>query len=196
MTATTLFYILIAILIVNFIIDKILDVLNSKHFDDPIPNELADVYEKEEYEKSQAYKKVNAKFSNLTGLFSLVVTLVFFFLDGFQFVDQIARSYSSNSIVITLLFFGIIMLGSDLINTPFTYYKTFVIEEKFGFNKSTKKLFIIDKIKGLLMTIVVGGGILALITWFYQFAGANFWMYAWLLVAVFSLFMNLSLIHI
>jgi STE24 endopeptidase len=191
MTATTLFYILIAILIVNFIIDKILDVLNSKHFDDPIPNELADVYEKEEYEKSQAYKKVNAKFSNLTGLFSLVVTLVFFFLDGFQFVDQIARSYSSNSIVITLLFFGIIMLGSDLINTPFTYYKTFVIEEKFGFNKSTKKLFIIDKIKGLLMTIVVGGGILALITWFYQFAGANFWMYAWLLVAVFSLFMNM-----
>lgn len=191
MTATTLFYILIAILIVNFIIDKILDVLNSKHFDDPIPNELADVYEKEEYEKSQAYKKVNAKFSNLTGLFSLVVTLVFFFLDGFQFVDQIARSYSSNSIVITLLFFGIIMLGSDLINTPFTYYKTFVIEEKFGFNKSTKKLFVIDKIKGLLMTIVVGGGILALITWFYQFAGANFWMYAWLLVAVFSLFMNM-----
>lgn len=191
MTASTLFYILIAILIINFTVDKILDFLNSKHFDDPIPNELEDVYEKEEYEKSQAYKKINAKFSNLTSGFSLILTLGFFFLDGFKFVDEIARSYSSNSILITLIFFGIIMLGSDIINTPFTYYKTFVIEENFGFNKSSKKIFFLDKIKGLLMTIIVGGGILALITWFYQFAGNNFWVYAWMLVAVFSIFMNM-----
>jgi STE24 endopeptidase len=191
MTPTTLFYILIAILIVKFIFDKVLDILNSKHFDDAIPDELADVYEKEEYEKSQAYKKANAKFSNLSGLFSLVITLVFFFFDGFKWADEVARSYSSNSIVITLLFFGIIMIGSDLINTPFSYYKTFVIEEQFGFNKTSRKLFLLDKVKGLLMTIVVGGGILALIVWFYQFAGANFWIYAWVLVAVFSLLMNM-----
>ena len=191
MTSTTLFYILIAILIINFIVDKILDTLNTKHFDDKIPSELKDVYEKEEYEKSQAYKKTNAKFSNITGLFSLVLTLAFFFFDGFQFVDQLARTYSSNTIVIALIFFGIIMLGSDIITTPFSYYKIFVIEEKFGFNKMTKKLFIIDKMKGLLMTIIVGGGILALIVWFYQFAGNNFWMYAWALVAIFSLLMNL-----
>jgi len=191
MTATTLFYILIAILLVNFIIDKILDFLNTKHFDDAIPTELEDVYEKEEYEKSQAYKKTNAKFSNLTGLFSLVLTLAFFFFDGFKFVDELARNYSTNNIVITLIFFGIIMLGSDILTTPFSYYKTFVIEEKFGFNKTTKKTFIIDKIKGLLMTIVLGGGILALIVWFYQFAGNNFWIYAWALVAVFSVFMNM-----
>ena len=191
MSATTLFYILIAILVINFIVDKILDTLNTKHFDDEIPSELKDVYEKEEYEKSQAYKKTNAKFSNITGLFSLVLTLAFFFFDGFQFVDQLARTYSSNTIVIALIFFGIIMLGSDIITTPFSYYKIFVIEEKFGFNKMTKKLFIIDKMKGLLMTIIVGGGILALIVWFYQFAGNNFWMYAWALVAIFSLLMNL-----
>ncbi len=191
MSATTLFYILIAILVINFIVDKILDTLNTKHFDDEIPSELKDVYEKEEYEKSQAYKKTNAKFSNITGLFSLVLTLAFFFFDGFQFVDQLARTYSSNTIVIALIFFGIIMLGSDIITTPFSYYKIFVIEEKFGFNKMTKKLFIIDKMKGLLMTIIVGGGILALIVWFYQFAENNFWMYAWALVAIFSLLMNL-----
>ena len=191
MTATTLFYILIAILVINFIIDKILDFLNTKHFDDAIPSELKDVYEKEEYEKSQAYKKTNAKFSNLTGLFSLALTLAFFFFDGFKFVDELARNYSSNSIVIALIFFGIIMLGSDILTTPFSYYKTFVIEEKFGFNKTTRKTFIIDKIKGLLMTVVLGGGILALIVWFYQFAGNNFWIYAWALVAVFSVFMNM-----
>ena len=191
MTSTTLFYILIAILIINFIVDKILDFLNAKHFDDAIPTELEDVYEKEEYEKSQAYKKTNAKFSNITGLFSLLLTLSFFFFDGFKFVDDLARSYSSNSIVIALLFFGIIIIGSDIINTPFSYYKTFVIEEKFGFNKTTLKIFIIDKIKGLLMTALLGGGILALIIWFYQFAGVHFWIYAWALVAVFSLFMNM-----
>ncbi len=191
MTSTTLFYILIAILIINFIVDKILDFLNAKHFDDAIPTELEDVYEKEEYEKSQAYKKTNAKFSNITGLFSLLLTLSFFFFDGFKFVDDLARSYSSNTIVIALLFFGIIIIGSDIINTPFSYYKTFVIEEKFGFNKTTLKTFIVDKIKGLLMTALLGGGILALIIWFYQFTGVHFWIYAWALVAVFSLLMNL-----
>ena len=191
MQPTTLFYILIAILIINFIIDKILDILNAKHFDDSIPKELQDVYEKDEYEKSQAYKKANAQFSNITGIFSLVLTLVFFFFDGFKLVDEFARNYSDNSIIITLVFFGIIMIGSDLINTPFSYYKTFVIEEKFGFNKSTRKLFIIDKLKGLLMTIIIGGGLLALIVWFYEFAGSNFWIYAWILVAVFSVFMNM-----
>ena len=191
MTPTTLFYILIAILIINFIIDKVLDMLNSKHFNDVIPVELQDVYEKEEYEKSQAYKKTNAKFSTITGLFSLVVTLAFFFFDGFKYVDEIARGYSSNTIVITLIFFGIILIGSDLINIPFSMYKTFVIEEKFGFNKTTKKTFVFDKIKGLLMTVVLGGGLLALIVWFYEFAGTSFWIYAWVVVAIFSVFMNM-----
>ncbi|MBL4643549.1 MAG: M48 family peptidase, partial [Flavobacteriaceae bacterium] len=191
MNPTTLFYILIAILIVNFIIDKVLDILNSRHFDDVIPSELEDVYEKEEYEKSQAYKKTNAQFSTITGLFSLVLTLVFFFFDGFKYVDEIARSYSSNTILITLIFFGIILIGSDLINTPFSIYKTFVIEEKFGFNKTTKKTFVFDKIKGLLMTVVLGGGLLALIVWFYEFAGTSFWIYAWVVVAIFSVFMNM-----
>ncbi len=191
MSPTTLFYILITILILNFIIDKILGTLNSKHFDDVIPIELEDVYEKEEYEKSQAYKKTNAKFSNLSGLFSFAVTLAFFFFEGFKYVDQIAREYSSNTIVITLIFFGIILIGSDIINTPFSMYKTFVIEEKFGFNKTTKKTFIFDKIKGLLMTVFIGGGLLALIVWFYEFAGSNFWIYAWIVVAIFSVFMNM-----
>ena len=191
MNPTTLFYILIAILILNFIIDKVLDILNSRHFDDVIPSELEDVYEKEEYEKSQAYKKTNAKFSTITGLFSLVVTLAFFFFDGFKYVDEIARGYSSNTIVITLIFFGIILIGSDLINIPFSIYKTFVIEEKFGFNKTTKKTFVFDKIKGLLMTVVLGGGLLALIVWFYEFSGSNFWIYAWVVVAIFSVFMNM-----
>ena len=191
MQPTTLFYTLIAIIIVSFIIDKILDALNTKHFDDKIPEKLADVYNTDEYKKSQAYKKTNAKFSNLTSTFSIILTLIFFFADGFKHVDDFARNYTDNSILVALIFFGVIMLGSDILTTPFSYYKTFVIEEKFGFNKSTKKTFWLDKIKGWLMSAIIGGGILALIIWFYEVAGANFWVYAWVLVAVFSLFMNM-----
>ncbi|WP_034059706.1 M48 family metallopeptidase [Lacinutrix jangbogonensis] len=191
MTSTTLFSILIAILLISFCIDQILDALNAKHYNDTIPEALNDVYDTEEYKKSQDYKKCNYKFSILTATFSLITTLAFFFLDGFAFIDELARTFSSNEILITLFFFGIIMLGSDILSTPFEYYKTFVIEEKFGFNKTTKKLFVLDKIKGWMMSIVVGGAILALLTWFYQTTGNTFWMYAWALIAVFTLFMNL-----
>jgi len=173
------------------VIDQVLDWLNAKHFDDPIPQELADVYDTETYRKSQDYKKVNAKFSTLTSSFMLVITLLFFALDGFAFIDQIARSMSDNEIIVGLIFFGIIMLGSDILTTPFSYYKTFIIEERFGFNKSTPKLFLADKLKGWLMTIIVGGGLLALVIWFYQISGSLFWVYAWIVFAVFALVMNM-----
>ncbi|MDU8886579.1 M48 family metallopeptidase [Yeosuana sp. MJ-SS3] len=191
MTSNTLFYIIIGILLVNFIVDKTLDWLNAKHFNDELPKELQDVYDENEYKKSQAYKKTNQQFSNYTSAFSLVLTLAFLFFDGFEFVDNIARSYSDNSIIIALIFFGIIMLGSDILSTPFAYYKNFVIEEKFGFNKMTMKTFILDKIKGWFMLAIIGGGILALIIWFYNITGSNFWLYAWATVAVFTLFMNM-----
>ena len=191
MTSTTLFYIIIGIIIINFIIDKVLGSLNAKHFNDALSPELQDVYDEEEYKKSQAYKATNHRFSNITSAFSLLLTLAFFYVDGFEYVDNIARGYSTNNIIIALIFFGIIMLASDIITTPFSYYKTFVIEEKFGFNKTTLKIFILDKIKGWLMLTIVGGGILALILWFYESTGTNFWLYAWALVTVFSVFMNM-----
>ncbi len=191
MSATTLFYIIIGIIIVKFIFDKIINHLNAQHFKDNLPDEINDVYDVEEYKKSQSYKSTNFRFGILTSTFSLVVTLLFFLFDGFEFVDNIARGYSGNTIIIALIFFGIIMIGSDIISTPFAYYKTFVIEEKFGFNKTTLKTFIFDKIKGWLMMAVLGGGILALIIWFYQLTGGNFWLYAWGLITVFTVFMNM-----
>lgn len=191
MTSITLFYIIIAIIIINFLVDKILDALNAKHYNDVLPEDLQDVYDESAYKKSQNYKATNYKFGILTSTFSLVLTLGFLFFDGFEFVDNIARNYSENSIIVALIFFGIIMIGSDIITTPFSYYSTFVIEEKFGFNKTTLKTFFFDKVKSWLMLAVVGGGILALIIWFYQSTGSYFWLYAWALVAAFSLFMNM-----
>lgn len=191
MTSQTLFYIIIAIIILNFIVDKVLDALNAKHYNDVLPKELQDVYDETEYKKSQKYKTTNYKFGILTSIFSIVLTLFFLFFDGFEFIDNIARSYSNSPIVVALIFFGIIMIGSDILTTPFSYYSTFVIEDKFGFNKMTIKTFFLDKLKGWLMMVIVGGGILALIIWFYQSTGTYFWLYAWGLVAVFSLFMNI-----
>jgi len=191
MTPQLIFYILIGILIVKFIFDTTIDALNAKHYNDDIPSELEGVYNEKEYLKSQAYKKENYRFSLLISFFSIITTLLFFIFDGFAFVDEIAKEFSSNSILISLIFFGIILFGSDLLSLPFSYYKTFVIEEKFGFNKTTKKTFVIDKLKGWLMLAIIGGGILALITWFYQITTSNFWIYAWALVTVFSIFMNL-----
>ncbi|MCL6219983.1 M48 family metallopeptidase [Zunongwangia pacifica] len=191
MNPETLFYIIVALILADFIFDKILDTLNARHFDDPLPPELSDVYDKEEYEKSQHYKKENYKFGILISGFSLVLTLGFLFLDGFEWVDHIARGFSDNEIVISLIFFGIIMIGSDILTTPFSYYATFVIEEKYGFNKTSKSTFFIDKLKGWLLMAILGGGILALIVWFYQFAGSDFWWYAWILIAVFSIFLNM-----
>ena len=191
MEPSTLFNILITILLIKFVIDSVLNHLNAKHFNDTLPNDISDVYEINEYQKSQSYKKTNHNFSKITSLFSLITTLLFFFFDGFSIVDEIARGFSNNIIIITLIFFGIIIIGSDIISIPFSLYKTFVIEEKFGFNKFTKKLFFLDKIKGLLMTIILGGSILSIITWFYEFTGNYFWIYTWLLITTFSVFLNM-----
>jgi len=191
MTSQYIFYIIIAILIINFLVDKFLDYLNSKNFDDEIPKILEDVYDDKEYYKSQNYKKENFKFSMIISVFSFFLTLAFFFFKGFFIMDELAKSYSDNPIVITLIFFGIIMLGSDILTLPLSYYKTFVIEEKYGFNKSTKTLFFIDKLKGWLLMIILGGSILALIVWFYQQTGKSFWIYTWIFISVFSIFMTM-----
>ena len=191
MEPSTLFNILITILLIKFVIDSVLNHLNAKHFNDTLPNDVSDVYEINEYQKSQTYKRTNHNFSKITSLFSLITTLLFFFFNGFSIVDEIARGFSNNIIIITLIFFGIIIVGSDIISIPFSLYKTFVIEEKFGFNKATKKIFFLDKIKGLLMTIILGGSILSIITWFYEFTGNYFWIYSWLLISSFSVFLNM-----
>lgn len=191
MSAEILFYIFITILILDFILEQWLDAKNAQHFNDALPQELQDVYEDQEYERSQEYKKTNYHFGVLTSTFSLVLVLAFFFLDGFAFVDGLARSITDNPILITLIFFGIIGLGSDFLTTPFSYYSTFYIEEKFGFNKTTRKLFFIDKLKGWLMMLVLGGGILAIINWFYQWTTEYFWLYAWGAITLFTVFMNM-----
>ncbi len=191
MTANTLFYILITIIVLEFVWETYLDFLNAKHFKDPIPKLLEGVFDEDEYLKSQDYKKTNYRFSIWSSLFSLVLVLGFFFLDGFAYLDIWIRSLTDNSIAVSLLFIGVLLFANDIITTPFSYYHTFVIEEKYGFNKSTKKTFWLDKIKGLLLMILLGGGILFIVIWFYEKTASNFWVYTWGILTVFSIFISL-----
>ena len=188
MENSSLLYIIIAILIVQYLIDLVLDFLNAKTFNSKIPEELNDVFDKKEYEKSQAYSKVNHRYALLSDSFSLLLTLSFLLLGGFEWVDAMVRDFTENPILMALLFFGTIILGSSLISIPFSYYQTFVIEERFGFNKTNKVTFFFDIVKGWLIAAIFGGSILALVMLFLQWAGTNFWLYAWGLIAAVMLF--------
>ncbi|WP_149276906.1 M48 family metallopeptidase [Pareuzebyella sediminis] len=188
---TPLFYAIIFILVLQYTVETVLDYLNAQHYNDPVPDELKDVFDVNDYKKAQAYKKTNYRFGLLTSTFSLVLTLCFLIFGGFEWVDQMVRNVTDHQIAMALLFFGIILIGNDMVTLPFSYYATFVIEEKFGFNKTTKKIFFLDKLKGWLMMALIGGGMLAAVMGFYQLTGPHFWVYAWGLVAIFTIFMNL-----
>jgi STE24 endopeptidase len=185
----SVFIIIVTIVIFGYMLERFLTILNSTKWSTKLPREVSDVYDHEQYRKSQQYKRANDRFGWITSTFSLAIILLMLFLGGFSFVDDILRGYTSNPILLALLFFGILMFASDIINTPFSIYDTFVIEEKFGFNKTTVRTFILDKIKGWLLALVIGGGLLALVVWFYKVTGPMFWVYAWIAVSLFSIFM-------
>lgn len=182
--------ILIVIIILNFFKDSILDYLNSKYFDNEIPNIISDIYDKEKYLKSQEYKKTQYKFNRISSIYSLLILLLFFYFDGFLILDNYCRSLFDSELIISLSFFGIIYFGNDLLSIPFSIYHTFIIEEKFGFNKTTKKTYIIDKLKSWLLTILFGGGILSFIIFQFESIGQNFWIVAWIFISVLTLLIN------
>ena len=156
-----------------------------------LPEKLKGICDEEEYRKSQLYQKENNSLSFWTSLFNLIVILVMIIAGGFAIIDDLARSISLNIVLISLIFFGIIGFASDIINIPFSFYDTFVIEKKYGFNTMSLRTFITDHIKSWFIAILVGAPVLGLITWFYYKSGSFFWLYAWGLITLFSVFINL-----
>lgn len=185
------FVIIVAIILFDFIFDKVLDFLNLKNLSPKLPEEAKGIYDEEKYRKSQEYYKVNHNFSMLTSTISLVGLLLMLFLNGFAYVDSFVRSYTDNTILMALMFFGILGFASDLLGLPFSLYKTFVIEEKFSFNKTTIKTFIFDKMKGYLLAAIIGGGLFSLIIWIYQSTGQYFWLFAWAVISFFTIFITM-----
>lgn len=186
--ATVILYAIIAFILVEFVFNKAIDMLNLSTWNKPIPNELKALYEQEKFDKAKAYAKANAKLSTISGSITLVVTIAMLWFRGFAAIDDFVQQVSTNAIVQSLVFFAFISVGSFIIGLPFSIYSIFVIEQKYGFNKMTVGLFIVDTIKNILLGAIIGGAVLALLTWLYTLLGANFWLAGWVVVSVVTIF--------
>jgi STE24 endopeptidase len=186
----TIFFIIISILIAGFILERYLEYLNSKMWSDTLPEKLKGICREDEYARTQLYEKDNRKLSLWSSSFNLAVILAMILAGGFSFVDILARTISMNLVVIALIFFGIIGFASEIINIPFSWYDTFIIEKRYGFNTMTIRTFITDHIKSWFLVLIIGIPVLGLITWFYYKTGNLFWLYAWGLITAFTIFMN------
>jgi len=152
-----------------------------------LPEAFAGVYDKNQYQKSQAYLRENTRFGWIAGTFNTMVILAFWFLKGFPYLDHWVRSLGLGPVLSGLVYMGILLLFKAVLSLPFHVYGTFVIEEKFGFNRTTPKTFVLDMLKGLGLTIMLGGPLLAGILAFFQYAGGNAWWYCWIAVSLFML---------
>lgn len=185
--AQSILYLITGFVLFEFVLSKTLSWLNLKTWDKPLPAEVAGLYDAKKYQEARDYAYANYKVGAITSVIMLVISLSFLWLKGFAWVDNIARGITDSAILQSLIFFGIIGGASGLIGLPFDVYDTFVVEEKFGFNKTTPATFVMDKLKSLLLAVVIGGGILALLTYLYGLLGDKFWIAAWLVVATFTI---------
>jgi len=191
MTSEILFYIILSIVIISFILEQIIDFKNATWFSKPIPDILSDIYDAEKYKKQQNYKFDNYRFSIISSCFSFVLMCAFLIFKGFAFINHIVLQITDIPVLQTLLFFGIYYGIMTIVSLPFSIYDTFVIEKKYGFNKTTPKIFITDILKSLLLSSLIGGGLLALIVYIYLLTATYFWLLAWILVTAFSIFMTI-----
>ncbi len=174
--ATTLLWIIVGIIIFDYLLEKFLDYLNYKNIRGSIPQELEGVYDEQKYAESQVYEKVKLGFSMITGTFSFLLLLGILYLDGFAYLDVMVRDISQSEYIRALLFFGIMGLFMDFLSLPFQLYGTFVIEERFGFNKTTIGTFALDKLKSWILGAIIGGGLLLFIMWAWIEMGNWFWL--------------------
>ena len=180
---------IVAFILINFLVDSVLEYLNEKSKNVPMSPVAAEIFNADEYAKSLEYGTANYKVERLTSTLNTVVILSAIILGWFAWLDQAIRDRISNELLVTVVFSGVLILGVMIANLPVSYYSTFVIEEKFGFNKTTKKLFVADSIKQMLLSIALGLPVIYLIAWIYQSLESKFWLVGWLAVTAISLFM-------
>src|SRR6478609_8560182 len=168
MQAQTILLLIIGIVVVSYLFSQFLDYINLRAQRKDIPDEIASFYDKEKYLKSLDYHREQTYFSFITSAFSLGLSLLMLLLGGFGWLDGFLRNYITSEIPLALAFFGILAVASDLITIPFQWYSTFVIEEKYGFNKTTIKTFITDKLKGYLLGAIIGGLLLTTLLYLVQ----------------------------
>jgi STE24 endopeptidase len=185
-----IFFLILFIPVTGYLLERYLEYLNAGMRSETLPEKLKGICDEEEYRKTQLYEKDNLKLSFWSSSFNLAIIIVMIVAGGFALLDNFARSFSNNNVVIALIFFGIIGFASEIINLPFGWYDIFVIEKKYEFNNMKIKTFITDHLKSWFIVLLVGIPVLGLITWIYYKTGKGFWLYAWGLITAFSVFIN------
>lgn len=179
--------IILLILITSYLLELVVSLQNIRALEPSLPEEFRTIYNEQEYRNSQCYTRTTTFFSLTENSVSTFLTVLFLLLGGFNYVDIWARSFGYGPITTGLLFIGVLTLLSFLIHLPFSLYATFVIEERFGFNRTSPKTFILDMLKGGLLAVVLGAPLLAFILWLFMHSGAYGWLYCWFGVILFSI---------
>jgi len=179
--------VILTALVIEFVLELAASLLNLKALKLDVPPLLEGLYQPGDYRKSQQYVRVTTRFDLVSSTFSLLLLLAFWFTGSFNYFDLVVQDWGFSPLVTGLLYIGILFLAYSLIMLPFSIYATFVIEQRFGFNRTTPRTFILDRVKGLGLAVVLGGPLLAAVLALFQYAGAYAWLYVWAAVTVFSL---------
>jgi STE24 endopeptidase len=191
MTPGLILIVIVSISVAGYLFDLVLEYLNLKAQRTDIPDDIASFYDRDKYLRSLEYHRVKTRFSFLAGGFGFLLSLGMLVFGGFGYLDSLLRPFFENQVWLALVFFGIILLGSDILTLPFQLYSIFVIEERFGFNKTTRKTFIADKIKGYIIGGLIGGSLLAVLIILVNKFGPDFWIWFAAIAAVFVLLINM-----
>jgi STE24 endopeptidase len=178
---------ILALLVFNWLLSLIVETLNVRNVSTEIPDEFQSVYDEEKYAKSQRYLKETTRFGQIQAGIMLPLVIAFILLGGFRWVNALAQAASGRMILQGLVFGGILMVISQIAGLPFSIYSTFVIEEKYGFNKTTWKTFVMDILKGWMLAVLLGAPVFALVLWIFGTV-PHAWLWAWAALSAIQLF--------
>lgn len=183
------FIFVLAAVVGFYLLDLVSELMNLGSLRPELPAEFAGVYDTDKYAQSQNYTRVTTRADMIQATASLLVFLTFWFVGGFGWLDERLGQISQNWMVRGLCYMGVLYVASSMVSLPFEIYSTFVIEERFGFNKTTPAVFISDRIKSLLLTAALGAPLVASIMWIFSRFGDAAWLYGWIVVTAFTLIM-------
>ena len=191
MTPEKWLYLIIGLVIFNYLFSTVLDFINGKNWRTEIPLVMKDFYPEDKYLKAKNYSKEKGKVSLISSTLSTLITLLFLIFEGYGWLDNFISLYYDIPFLKSGIFFLVLFILSDFISIPFSCYSTFVIEEKYGFNKTTVKTFVLDKIKGYLLTLIVGGILLFGAIYIVSLLENSFWFWLWLSLSFIMLIVNM-----
>jgi len=185
-SVNVLYWAVIVFILLDFVRSSVLAYLNAKASSNPVPKVLEGLYEKEKYEKQQAYFSESTRFGVISKGLDTIISVIFFATGLFGWLSGVLQGWTSSIALQTFLFMLIVNVVSEIISIPISVYSTFVIEEKYGFNKTTKKTFAFDTIKSVLLDAVISGGMMTALAAIYTWIPDYFWIVGFAVMATFS----------